>query len=324
MDELKFKQLLEKYEKGVLSEKESALLEAWLESLGENNQPVAWSDRDKEILKSSILQKITKHDEEHHALSLEQKRSYSKEVVRWAAVGLILVTLSFTLWVITNQDTDNGQLTSVAEGKMSVTKIVLPDGTLVWLKGDSKLSYPQSFSQPVRSVTLVGQALFEVARNPSHPFEVRCGDITTRVLGTSFNITSTHEEIEVAVLTGKVSLATPKDNIALHPNQKAIYTKADERINIITLEKRETSNIVTGTEYYMNFEEILVPELLTRLEVKFSKKINLVDTEMKDCHLTGDFTDKSLEVTLSVISKTLGCTYSIEHDVVNIWGGSCD
>ena len=70
-----------------------------------------------------------------------------------------------------------------------VAKIVLPDGSRVWLNARSSLIYPNKFltGQP-RKVKLNGEAYFEVAHDKSRPFIVETEKVQTRVLGTSFNV----------------------------------------------------------------------------------------------------------------------------------------
>lgn len=85
---------------------------------------------------------------------------------------------------------------------------LLPDGTKVWLNVASQLSFPEEFSDTLRPVRLVGEAFFEVAKNPEKPFVVETEGLTTLVLGTTFNVNAYPEsaEIKVALLEGKVQV----------------------------------------------------------------------------------------------------------------------
>src|SRR5699024_10842135 len=59
-----------------------------------------------------------------------------------------------------------------------------------------------------RTVTLEGEAYFEVAEDPTHPFVVHSKGSTIEVLGTKFNVKadSLADNVQVAVVEGKVSL----------------------------------------------------------------------------------------------------------------------
>jgi transmembrane sensor len=51
-------------------------------------------------------------------------------------------------------------------------KIVLADGSAVWLNAETTLRYAVNFDSHPRKVTLTGEAFFDVHHNPSKPFVV--------------------------------------------------------------------------------------------------------------------------------------------------------
>jgi len=83
----------------------------------------------------------------------------------------------------------------------------LPDGSVVTVNSGSELSYSSDFEND-RLVKLKGQAFFEVTKDPEHPFRIMSGDITTKVLGTSFDVKAYEDDrdIHVAVMTGRVEV----------------------------------------------------------------------------------------------------------------------
>ena len=85
-------------------------------------------------------------------------------------------------------------------------RLVLPDGSRVWLNAESSLSYPGSFGgRERREVTLQGEAYFEVAPDSLHPFVVETAALQTQVLGTSFNVRAySPEDTRVTLLRGSV------------------------------------------------------------------------------------------------------------------------
>ena len=116
-------------------------------------------------------------------------------------------------------------------------QVSLPDGTKVWLSPNSKLAYPDKFEGTVRQVTLEGEAFFEVTHEASHPFVIKSGELSTTVLGTSFNISAYTQQntINVTLVTGKVAVAlngqntTRRDTITA--NQRIIVDKAASSIS---------------------------------------------------------------------------------------------
>lgn len=104
-------------------------------------------------------------------------------------------------------------------------KVVLPDGSEVWLNAESTIEFPSAFTGEERTVSLKGEAYFKVAHNEQQPFIVNTDKMTVRVLGTEFNFKSYKAEIpHVSLVKGKVEvLQDETNNIAtqLKPGQDA-------------------------------------------------------------------------------------------------------
>src|SRR5690606_31564425 len=79
------------------------------------------------------------------------------------------------------------------------SRLILADGTVVWLNSESAIEYPAQFTGTERTVRLKGEAFFEVASDSLRPFKVASGNVTTTALGTSFNVKSYQDEDELAV-----------------------------------------------------------------------------------------------------------------------------
>jgi hypothetical protein len=67
-------------------------------------------------------------------------------------------------------------------------KLILPDGTSVWLNASTSITYPTVFNSESREVQINGEAYFEVKKDSRRPFLVRTKNTTVRVLGTYFNV----------------------------------------------------------------------------------------------------------------------------------------
>ena len=78
--------------------------------------------------------------------------------------------------------------------KGHVGEFTLPDGTKVWLNGESRLKYNAEFSGRTRDVALTGEAFFEVRKDTLRPFRVSMNDLQVEVLGTSFDAMTTRSD----------------------------------------------------------------------------------------------------------------------------------
>ena len=111
--------------------------------------------------------------------------------------------------------------------------IHLPDGSTVLLNEGSRLSYPDNFSGSKREVELTGEAYFDIREEKGRPFVVRAGNVTTTVLGTSFNIMAYpgKKAVTVTVITGKVRVGDDKEKYhILTPNQQITVNGRTEAV----------------------------------------------------------------------------------------------
>lgn len=102
--------------------------------------------------------------------------------------------------------------------------VVLADGTNVWLNAASSLTYPVTFSGNDRTVSMSGEAYFEVSHNAQKPFHVKSSNQEIEVLGTHFNINSYDDEpgVKTTLLQGSIRINGKR---TLVPGQQSSLTK---------------------------------------------------------------------------------------------------
>lgn len=312
MDKKAYEKILADYLAGKLTPEQKAQVDHWLEAtpLHDDENSIAWDETRQQRLLEVLHQKI------------DQKPARSITLTRWlqlAATLLIVALIAYYGYETAKTET---RYVTTAE---ALTKTILQDGTIVWLKANSTLSYPERFTSNERSVSLTGEALFEVTKDPAHPFIVRCGGLTATVLGTSFNIRTGSDTIEVAVLTGKVALTSAHDQqgIVVMPREKAMYQIAQQRIVKVQAPPTELMEATALTDYNMHFEETNFREIIHRIEGKFNVTIKMESTALNACTITADLTDQSLQTTLQSMADVFEFEYTIKNNRVTIRGGSC-
>lgn len=123
----------------------------------------------------------------------------------------------------------SGKTTTVCTSRGKECNLVLSDGTKVWLNAESSITFPESFSGATREVSLKGEAYFEVAHDASHPFIVRSEYLTTRVLGTVFDVRAySRKDASVTLVEGRVEVnladAPHAAPVIIAPGQQAIMS----------------------------------------------------------------------------------------------------
>lgn len=115
-------------------------------------------------------------------------------------------------------------------------RLMLSDGTGVWLNAASSIRYPTVFTGPERKVEITGEAYFEVARNAAAPFRVIANGIEVKVLGTHFNINAYEDESSVSTTLVEGSVSISADGVAastLTPGQQAQFDRSKEEMKLI-------------------------------------------------------------------------------------------
>lgn len=111
-------------------------------------------------------------------------------------------------------------------------RVQLADGTKVWLNAASSLQYPAGFRGDDRTVTLSGEAYFEVAEDAAHPFFVKVNGMTVQVLGTHFNINAYSEEkfFTTTLVQGAVRVVSGGQRITLAAGEQTTLEQQSGRL----------------------------------------------------------------------------------------------
>lgn len=320
MEKSDFDLLMERYVTGKVSEQERVKIEAWLDAMGaEDNTDLELSKEEEDRIFRKLTSSITTV-EDVVALKPKRKTRPDQWMIRIAASLVIVSLVSYAVWYFTT----SGKYQLEVVAKNGVEKIILNDGSLVWLRGESKVLYYEKPDEGARYTTFHGEALFEVAKDASHPFIVQCGEVKVSVLGTSFNIKTGVDQVELTVLTGKVNLssAANTEGIDVLPQEKIIY-KSNGEFEKLSTNPQEITSLTVNTDYNMQFTNTGMDEVVNRLESKFNVSVKLSDKRIRNCKITMDFTDQSLEKSLQLISEVLDVTYSIQDKTVILTGKGC-
>lgn len=132
-------------------------------------------------------------------------------------------------------------------------RIVLPDGTKVWLNSASAIRFPTSFNGAERDVEITGEAYFEVVHNALKPFIVTAGGVKVRVLGTHFDVNAYGDNglIKTTLLQGSVKVTKGGRNVLIAPGEQAEI--AGSRDDIV-IKKVNTANVVAWTQGFLSME----------------------------------------------------------------------
>lgn len=331
MSKQSFEFLLDKYLAGECNTTEKKLVEQWFDLTG-NDSTIPKSEPEWNSVKNKMWHEI------HQEADLSVIKSipiWKKSIFKFSAAASIALLLGVGLY-LDYSNRQNNLISNESAGMISqenatekVIALKLEDGSVINLYPKSKLSYPSHFTKDKREVTLIGNAFFDIKRNPEKPFLVFCGKTITKVLGTSFFIKAElNAEIEVEVKTGKVSVyergaENPKENgVILTPNQKVIYFKEGNHFVTGLVEKPE---VLVSIKNKINFEFKNAPliEVLQKFKEAYGIDIFLENENIANCTFTGDLTSMPIYTQLDFLCQTLNATYQIKGTDISVSGKGC-
>jgi len=238
----------------------------------------------------------------------EIARQQNVDIVKTAA-GLLIYKLNDMGNTLKPQNSVNptNAITTLRGGQY---RIILSDGTKVWLNAASCLKYPVAFTGGERKVQLVGEAYFEVAKNPSKPFFVQTANQQIRVLGTHFNVNCYPDEnvIETTLAEGSISIADKANRsvATLKPGQQSINNLG--KINIVR--NANVSEALAWKDGKFQFRNTDLATIMRQISRWYD-----VDVKYQDTVPRGNYTGRiSRNVPISQILqilKTSGINFTI-------------
>ncbi len=245
-----------------------------------------------------------------------------------ATVSILVITGALFFWFSRLPGTEDQQLVSSIQSIEKLTQageksiFRLPDNTKIILNSNSKLSFPEEFSDSLRQVTLEGEAYFEVTKDSTRPFIINSGEVVTTVLGTSFNINAypSSKFIKVAVSSGKVSVKGYQGNVqksewTITPNEMTVFQKDSYLMQKTSFDNLGEMGWKDGIIYFKDDGiEKIIATLSRWYGVQFviNKRIN------KTTDYSGIYENKSLEEVLKGIAFVFDFKYEINNKIVTI------
>jgi ferric-dicitrate binding protein FerR (iron transport regulator) len=272
-----------------------------------------WSDFNNETLPNGnvdhILLKI------HKQIDLEENRIKGNRFIsvfqKVAAILIIPLVLSF-IAVFYFQPKSTSSETAMAEIQCPLgvrTKFILPDGTTGFLNSGSTLEYPVQFSGN-RNVKLTGEAFFDVHRDEEHPFTVKTPNLSTKVLGTQFNVIAYGSENSEEIILKEGSV-----EIFSNQGEKLTTLKTEHRLtlNIATRHFKtnqvEAEQYVSWTEGKLVFRNESMQLVADRLGRWYNVEFEIADEELLNYAFRATFIEEPLDEVLKLLARTAPLNY---------------
>jgi len=231
-------------------------------------------------------------------------------LMRVAAV-LFIPLLVATGWLLINRNTEKTPTKFAYQDIYNPggirSNIILPDGSQVWLNGNSRLKYQIPFDTKLRKVEIEGEAFFDVKKNPDKPFIVTNGSLTVKVLGTRFNFKSYLNDTfsEVVLQEGSVSLSlagnSTTNQVVLKPGERAVHENSSSKFNI---EKVNINNYIGWKTGKLILNATSMTDVAKMLERWYNIEVKIEGSKILNYEFTTTFENESLSQVLELLSMS--------------------
>ena len=243
--------------------------------------------------------------------------------LRYAAVWIafMMIAGAYSIWQYKKNQAEAVSyfVSNNPNGKRSV--ITLSDSSVIYLGAGSKLNYPDKFVGDTREVSLSGEAFFEITKNPQKPFIIHTGNITTKVLGTSFKIEAFKKlPLSVEVATGKVRVDQHLANHSIRslailtPGQKVIWNNDRAEIGEVAVDA-----VRMWKDSKLAFNNQSLRDIADELERWYNLKIVFKDHVKAEERMTVTLNaGVSADKIFNVLANAAKFKYTIKNNLVTI------
>lgn len=286
------------HEEGI-AEFQNKLSEEWEKSMEQNEE-------------ADIQERFKLHNEASNIITNSKKlespipsRSSVKvrQTIRYAASLAAIIAVSVSMYLFINKDREQAdtKMCNISIPAGEKKEIKLPDESDIYINSASTLKYPETFGEEKRLVELAGEAFFKVTPDKERPFIINTGQISIKVLGTSFNVRSYDEDewIGVTVSTGIVSVSIFDENssIQLTPSEELWINKKN---HYFQKSKKDVLHASSWRDGYLYFDRAPIKDVINTLNRKYAVNI-VLERPGEEYTITGEHDNKSLQSVLESI-----------------------
>ncbi len=226
---------------------------------------------------------------------------FSKYLLRIAAIIVLAFGLAYFLTQLVNHAVSPEEDYFVITSDNEILRHEMPDGSNIVLNKDAELVYNTSYGNKNRDIILDGEAFFEVERNENLPFRVFAGNSTIEVLGTSFNVKNTFNQVQLSVVSGSVAffetdnkenrLDLVKNEMVQYESEKHLF-KEKECLN---------PNLLAWRTKKLIFKNVPLTEVLSAIAGYYDLELELKNTKDVSESITATFDNQSIEEVLEYL-----------------------
>jgi ferric-dicitrate binding protein FerR (iron transport regulator) len=312
-----------------LKENEAEVLKENL-SNSEDNRKLF--DEYNEIIQASNVHQFYDHvdfrwEELSEKINFKSKKGSAKRLFIkpltlqiWKSAAVIALLISFTLTGYYMFKKSENAIVSVKTQRGQKSEILLADGSKIWLNSGSELINTEGFSMKNRTLSLNGEAYFQVKKNSKSPFTVNLGDTKITVYGTRFNVSSYQDDEDIIASLEEGSIGFTKlglnKPVLIKPGEQLVYSKSTGEI---TVRKVNIDLYTSWKENKLKFSNATFLDVVKKMERWYDVNI-IIDPEFQYSErFTMTIKTESLKEMMEILQSVSNITFKIETDTVYIY-----
>jgi transmembrane sensor len=240
-----------------------------------------------------------------------------RTLLKIAAVALALIGIGSIIYFSGKSGLLNREIVAVTGNDQKNFLVSMTDGSKIYLNRNTRLSYRSNFGKHERSVTLSGEAFFEIASDSTKPFIIDAGKASVKVIGTSFNVLTNNSdsEVEVYVKTGKVLLYdnTGKQNIMLEPGYIGII---DSEISSKTI--NNDPNYMAWNSGYLVYDGQKLDIVFKDLKKVYNMTIIADDPDILNETWTSPIDNQPQDTIIRLICASFNLSYTKDGEIYHL------
>ena len=321
MDKIYYKELIEKYFDGNITDAKIKELSDWIKN--DRHLQNWWEEEFSKsdaginpVLRDKLFARIKEQTQgKEETQGKETPRTIRMNPWKWAAAIVLPICIAFFTYYLVDSSQTVGAPFIVKADKGDKATIELPDGTNVVLNSASQLSYLNNFGENGRRVQLNGEAYFKVAHDEKCAFIVQVGDLEVKVLGTSFNVSAYEDakDVTVVLLEGKVGVYAQKTSHIMKPGDKIEYNKATHKI---TATQVHPTDYIEWTKGNMYFEKESLENIMKTLSRIYDVEIRFDSNKLPNEYFTGTIPGGGIQNALNILMLTSPFYYEMDGSVI--------
>ncbi len=307
---------------GKTSPEENQEIQQWLEESDENTNfflKIKGLWKEKKHPQHISEEEIAAEWEKVSAYLMEQakpKAHFIKRALQMAAVILIILGFTSVIYLhLGDKKREMQYVTNIGEKR----KIMLNDGSAVWMNASTTLTVRKHFGQKNRHVELNGEAWFDIARDENVPFIVSAAEVDITVLGTQFNvnaydwggaIVTTLEEGAICFTSEAVAEA-----VYLNPGEMGTFEKEK---HTITISQADAPQFSSWRENVLYFNETPLDVVLKRIENHYGVHIQGDVSVLGNDKITLTINNEPLEEALNLLTLITNHKFTAKNKIIEI------